>query len=99
MAKTKFKVDLHKSGMENASLLAAVANHNNSIVPISIVDLQSYMQVRKAMFPSSNDGYYATRSQESESILNISEDGGKTWTLTIEEIEVHELEEEPIAHV
>ena len=75
MAKTKFKVDIHKTGTANIALLTAIANHNAGEVPVSLVDLQSYIQVQKSFLPYSNSGYYATRDTESESILYISEDG------------------------
>ena len=96
MAKTKFKVDIHKDGSENNQLLTVIGNHNSGKVPVSLVDIQSYMTVRRGLMPYSNGCYFATRPEGSNSTLLISEDEGKTWTLTIEEIELEELEEDHI---
>ena len=91
MGKIKFKPDLHKEGDETDNIIRIIAAHNSGNNPVSLIDIQSYMSCRKAILPISGKGYFATRPADNENILHISEDGGETWTLTIEEIEVEEL--------
>lgn len=91
MQKSKYNVTIHKFGGENENILRAVANHNDGIIPISVEDIQGYIQTRRAMYPVIHSSYAAIKDDEKDYILNISEDGGKTYTLTLEYCEVFEL--------
>lgn len=86
---TKINVDIHKSGSENDLLLRMVANINEGKVKDvpNKNDVISYMAVRNAMFPLSS----VLSFQVDEHYLHISEDNGKTFTLTLEWKEVAEL--------
>lgn len=90
--KKNFNVKIHKTGSLNDMILRVVGNFNDGKAAISLVDIQSYVTFNKSAFPSLYDGYYATRDEDDDSILRISEDGGESFTLTIEEIELHELD-------
>lgn len=97
MTKTKFNVDIHKAGTSNSNnILLALGNHNGGIVPLCLEDFISYAQFEKAKYPFTNEGFYIERDETEPHILHVSEDGGKTWTLTIEERIVHELDPLPI---
>ena len=87
--KRKIKVTIHKHASENDFILRAIGNMNEGNIPFSSVDLIGYLKMRKAYLPSANGGYL-WRSPDSD-ILAISEDGGKSLSLTLEWVEVHEL--------
>lgn len=91
MTTTKFKVDIKKFGFQNAALLRMIGKHNGGEVPTSLPDLISFESHQKALDNAKD--FTIERDEEDKNILNVSEDGGKTFTLTIEEIEIHELEE------
>jgi hypothetical protein len=92
MQKTKFKVDILKSGTYNSPILKMIASHNEGRVLLSIPDFISYNILEKAQFPASANLFEIERDVfDEQTKFNVSEDGGKTFTLTIEEIEIHEL--------
>lgn len=93
MAKTKFRVDIHKQGSENDSILKAIASHNGGKAILCTSDFISFATFYTAMYPTIKDGFYIERDDADENKLHVTEDKGKTWTLTIEEITVEELEE------
>jgi len=85
--KQKIKVDILKHGSENQYLLKAVARMNEGLCSFSIRDLEGYFAVENAKYNNklvliSEEGY-----------CHVSEDGGDTFTLTLEWVEVHELVE------
>lgn len=88
-AKTKFKVDILKEGTENNALLTAIANHNEGKVFVSIPDFISWGVMKTAMYPNVIVSIERDEGDENKLIVN---DNGKI-TLTIEEIEIHELVE------
>ena len=89
---TKYKVSLFQTGAENNSLLTMIGNHNGGIVPVGLLDLVSYATTQKAQLPLTRAGFQITISPEDSSTILVSEDGGKSFTLSITEIEVFELE-------
>lgn len=89
---TKFKVlDIHKHGTFNSAILKMIAKHNGGQCPMSIPDLLSFGQIQQSLINASN--LVIERRDGDENTFDVSEDGGKTFTLTIEEIEIHELAE------
>lgn len=91
MQKSKYNVTIHRNGSENEMILRAIASHNEGLIPVSIEDLMGYVQTKRAMFPLIYSGHTAIKDDEKDYVLNISEDGGKTYTLTLEYCEVFEL--------
>lgn len=87
--KTKINVEIHKNGSENDVILKAISNHNEGLCNILLNDVAGYIHTRKAMYPTIHK--YHTDSGENN--LHISEDGGKTLTLSLQWVEVHELNE------
>lgn len=93
MTKTKFSVELHKAVTGNSNgILLAIGNHNGGIVPLCIEDFISYVQVERAKYPHSNEGFYIKRDDSEPHIIHVSDDAGKTWTMTIEERIIEELD-------
>lgn len=95
MTKTKFSVDIHKNGGNNLSILTAIGNHNGGKVPLCLDDFISHAQFEKAKYPSANEGFYIERDDTEMGVIRVSEDGGKTWTMTIEERILEELDPLP----
>jgi hypothetical protein len=89
--KTKIKVDIHKSGSENDQILEIVANTNSGKAPIELEDMVGYLKCRRANYPIIKGG---VNCKVEDSKLHITEDDGKTWTLTLEWTTVVELEPE-----
>lgn len=88
--KQKIKVEVHNLGEHTEYIIKAIASHNAGIRTITPLDIQSYLKVRDATFPNSlNDLAYCTGDKDF--ILNISNDKGKSYSLTLEWAEVHEL--------
>lgn len=92
--KTKFKiVDLAGTGSCTDEVLRLIGSHNAGKSYISIPDLISYGVITAALYPSTRGGITIEIDESDENKFSVSEDGGKTFTLTIEEIEIHELVE------
>lgn len=90
--KKTIKVQLHKSGSENDFLTRLVANVNEGKGEVSIWEILGYISCEKAAFPSIKSGLGAYYHPENNNIMNISEDGGKTFTMTLEFCEVYEID-------
>ena len=93
MQKSRYNVTIHKTGVHNGNILTAVSNHNEGIVPVDIKDFQSWLQVWRAIFPTVYWGLVAITEDDAPHILYISEDGGATYTLTLEYCEIFQLED------
>ena len=91
--RTKFKVDIHNTGMCTDEVLKLIGCHNSGKSYLSIPDFISYGVITAALYPATRGGITIDRDDEESRIFYVSEDGGKTKTLTIEEIEVFELVE------
>lgn len=90
----KLNVKIWKNGSESEVLLRLVGNVNEGKGDVSVRDLEGYIATRKAMFPSVYEGLAISPDTEPNT-YNISEDGGKTFTMQIEFVEIHELEPVP----
>jgi len=95
MTKTKFSVDIHKDGSNSEAIFKAIGSHNGGIVPLCIEDFISYAQFEMAKYPSAQKGFYIVRDDTEFNVIRVSEDGGKTFTITIEERIIHELDPLP----
>lgn len=69
-----------------------IAKHNGGEVPFQIPDFLSFQSHEKALDAFCKD-LVIFRDEGDDNKFYVSEDGGKTFTLTIEEIELHELQE------
>lgn len=87
---TTFEVQIHGQGCNSAALLEMIANHNNGNVSIDIDVLAAYCEARRAQFFATcgkdRDLFIKTEGENGQTI-SISEDGGKTFYLTITEVE------------
>lgn len=88
--KKKINVAILKSGSENSAILQMIGYMNEGEKQFSARDMEGYLNCRVAQYPSVSD-YSFTKSDEQGEVYHVSEDGGKTFTLTLEWIEVHEL--------
>lgn len=92
MTKTKLKVDILAQGSENEALCNAIASHNSGSVLISLSDLISYANMRQAIMPNIRKGFIIYRADEDQSLLFVSYDDGDNVSMTIQEVELEELE-------
>ena len=90
--KKRLNVTILKMGSESGAILEIIAANNGGQVPICLDDLVSWGQCRKALYPLANKGFQIEKNEEGFNVT-VSEDGGQTYTLIIEEIELHELAE------
>lgn len=91
--KHKIKLDIHSMGEHTEYIIKAIAAHNSGLRTITPLDLETYLRVRDAIFPNSaND--LAHVNSDKDWIVRISRDKGKTYSLTLEWIEVHELKDD-----
>ena len=96
----KLNVKLIKSGSENDILTRWIANYNegNEKALISPRDLEGYLNTRNAVYPTIGNLKLVVDHSEPNT-YHISEDGGKTFTMTIKWTEVYELSETTINEV
>lgn len=90
MTRTKFRVELLAEGGENKSILKAITAHNEGKIIISIPDLISWGVMESALYQNIPVSIERDEGDENKVIVM---DNGK-HTLTIEEIEIHELIEQ-----
>lgn len=90
--KKKINVKLIKSGSENDAITRLIANCNEGQekAQISARDLEGYLNTRNAMYPTVTNNKLVKDEEESNT-FHISEDGGKSFTMSIEFVEVREL--------
>lgn len=85
--RTKISIEIHKAGSENDVLTRMVATVNEGRAQISMGEIAAYLNVRNAIYPT----IHKFASMPEDGSLLISEDGGKTYTITLTWKEVHEL--------
>ncbi len=89
----KYRIDLHKTGRLNSIIAAMIANHNNGKVSFNLIDVVGLLNSLKSAYPEKNSGYahqWNTQSPSGTQLI-LSEDNGETFTMTITQVEVHEL--------
>lgn len=97
--KKKISVEIHQPGETNDTILRAVASFNKGDQRLSLVDIVGWLNLEKCAFPSIRKGIITQWQTEPDTRIHISEDNGKTFTLTlsmreIEELKVNEITEE-----
>ena len=90
--KKQLKVNIMKSGSLNDELLKAIAGSNEGTQEVSLNDLEAFIRVKKAQYPflyhNTQCGRYGDKEGDT---IEITEDNGKTFTLSISEVEINEL--------
>lgn len=94
MTTKKLNVKLFKSGSENDALTRLISNYNEGIEKAQITprDIEGYLLTRNAIFSSINN-YKLVKDETNPNTYNISEDGGKTFTISIEWAEIYSLDD------
>lgn len=88
----KINVKLLKYGGENDVITRMIANMNDANVAVSPRDLEGYLNVRNVAFPFTCN-YAIVKDTEEPNTYHLSEDGGKTFTMSLEWIEIYVLPE------
>ena len=91
MTKTKFRFQIIKYGTMTDNIIRAICSHNEGKVALCLNDFISYAQFYGAIFPTLYSNQFLIEIMDKENELRVTEDGGKTFTMIIEEITVHEL--------
>lgn len=89
--KQKIKVEIHKMGSENDFITRLVASVNSGKAQLSMNSLMGYIDTRQAAWADISNLSY----KQSGNRLVISEDENATFTLSLEWVEVHELDNKP----
>lgn len=90
--KQKINVVFHKLGTESESVIRMIANMNEGSVQFSPRDLEGYFNCRKASFVLALRDICLVKDATDPNVYHISEDGGKTFILSLEWIDVYELQ-------
>jgi len=90
--KTKFKVDINAHGNHSDALLKMIGNHNEGLVSIDLDVIQGYLLAKKAQYPTLIDGRVVFTLNGNS--LSISDDEGKTFYITITEVNAADNEGE-----
>ena len=89
----KYQICLHKSGKNNTPILEMIAYANEGRSRLSFIDLVGYINATKARYPIADEGFsyvWDTRNPNGTT-LHISEDNCETFTISVTQIELHEL--------
>jgi hypothetical protein len=91
--KKKYNVNIHKSGENNSAILEMIANVNGGVARLSLLDIVGYVNSQKCRWPLTKEKFdflWDTRNPAGTT-LHISEDGCETFTMSITQVELHEL--------
>jgi hypothetical protein len=95
MKKNKLNVVIHKTGTANNNLLDSIGNYNEGKIDFSPRDLEGWFTVEKAYLPTTRKDHCLIKDETEPNLYHVSEDGGKSYTLSIEWVEVYEIQSEP----
>jgi hypothetical protein len=89
----KLNVKINKTGQTNAVLLDVIARYNEGKCDFSARDVEGWLTIQKAYLPFTLPDALLVMDSKEGNTYHISEDGGKTFTLTIEWLEIYSLPE------
>lgn len=91
--KKQLAVHIHSMGRDNTEILTMIGNSNSGKTPINILVIASYLDARRAIYPSlyKEIGY---NLDEENNQLDIWEGEKDNFTLHIEEHTVFEMEDQ-----
>jgi hypothetical protein len=87
----KINVKILKSGGQSGKILETISYMNEGKDSFSPRDLEGYCNVTRIWLNSSYPGLTLVKDTDEPNTFHISEDGGKTFTLSLEWVEVREL--------
>lgn len=87
--KKSIKVQIYKTGTDSDVILRLIGNYNEGKGDVSPRDIEGYFAVSRLAFPYTKSSSLVKGDSDSE--WHISEDGGKTFTMSLEWCIVHEL--------
>lgn len=90
--KKKLNFAILKYGSDTDRLIKIICSHNEGKKAVCLDDFISWAHIESILFPSLHGGLTIEKGDD-ENELRVSDDGGKTWNMVINEIEVHELQE------
>ena len=96
MTKTKFKIEVNGNGDDLNPIIAMIANHNQSKVKIDLDVIVGFLRGQQAMLPVTRKDLTIKHEGHAPETIHISDDGGKTFYLTITECIYEELQPEAI---
>ena len=91
--KRKINVKIHKHSSDNETVLKCVGNMNDGRASFSARDLEGYFAIQNAKYPTLPVTFI--KSDEPGEVYHISEDDGKSFILTLEWVEVYDLNQNP----
>lgn len=92
--KQKINVVIHKTGSENSFILDCIGQLNSGKSLFTIRDLEGYLNMKKSFLPYLGKGYCIVKDTEQSNTWHISEDSAGSYTLSLEFVEVYELQPE-----
>lgn len=93
---TKFKLIVKGKGYALNEIVSMVANHNSDKANINLEDIAGYIKSMKALYPTLFTACLVKPDLNEPNTIQISDDDGKTFYLTIQECIYEELIESPV---
>lgn len=93
--KQKINVVIHRNGSTSAKILDIIGAMNEGKANFSPRDLEGHFAIERAWMTTANKGLTLVKDTEESNTYHVSEDGGKSFTLSLEWMEVRELKTEP----
>ena len=87
----KLNVKIHKGGDNNRVILDCIGSYNAGKVHFTARDLEGWLQVQRAFLPGIGAKYCLIKDVTESDVYHVSEDG-ETFTISLEWVEVHELQ-------
>ena len=89
----KINVKIHAVGSASDNILHAVGNLNSGKTDFSPRDFEGWVIFEKSYLPNSRKGLTIVKDNEEPNTYHVSEDGGKTFTMSLEWVEIYNLPE------
>lgn len=89
---TKIGVVIHKNGFNNGKIIERLGEHNGNLCEFTQKNLTGLLTLQMIDYPATNR--LLIYVDDGEDTIHISEDDGKTFTLTLTWKEVEELKDD-----